>query len=171
MNVDAIHRRGYAGALGQRRLDRLLQRGRQVTIDGRARREVLGIVADDTAEVRARGRQIGFGRQLLRAAGCELRFGLRNVGARDLAHIEAIARLFERLFQNPRIAALNLDDRRIAQIIHIDGRSLQQHRLFEHPEGLALTRHTRLGLADAVRRLLAVVKRLVHGQADAAGPQ
>ena len=42
----------------------------------------------------------GFGGELLGAAGRELRLGLRDVGARHFADIEAIAGLFQGLFEH-----------------------------------------------------------------------
>ena len=64
--------------------------------------------------------RVGFRGQQLRLAGGKLRFRLRDVGARDFADIEAVARLLQRLFEHANVALLNLDDRRVAQIVHVD---------------------------------------------------
>ena len=82
-------------------------------------------------------RQVRFGRQQLRLAGGELRFRLRDVGARHLADIEAVAGLFQRLLENANVALLNLDDGGVAQLVHVDGGGRQQHRLLEHPQRFA----------------------------------
>ena len=146
------------------------ERRGQETIDRRTRREVRRLVADDPAEVRARRREIRFGSQGLRLAGRQLRFGLRNVRARHFADIEAIAGLLERLFEHAHVAALNFERRRIAQIVHVDRGSLQQDRLLEHAQRLAGSRDLALRRARPVGGLIAVVERLVDGQAGAARP-
>ena len=107
-----------------------------------------------------RRRQIGFGGQQLRLAGGELRLGLRDVGARDLADVETVLGLLQRLFEDADVALLNLDDRGVAQIVHVDGGGLQQHGLFEHPQRFARARNLALCRAGPVGGLLAVEQRL-----------
>ena len=128
----------------------------------------LRLVADDAAKVRSRRRQIGFGGQQLRLAGGELRLGLGDVGARDLTDVEAVLGLLQRLFEHADVALLNLDDRGVAQIVHVDGGGRKQHGLFEHPQAFPRARNLALGRAGPVGGLLAVEQRLRHGGADAA---
>src|SRR5665647_930748 len=52
--------------------------------------------------------------------------------------------LLQRLLENADVAALNLDDGGIAQIVHVDGGGLQQHRLFERPQRFARARNLAL---------------------------
>jgi len=59
---------------------------------------------------------------------------LRHVGAGHLADVEAVAGLLERLFQHADVAALDLDDGGVAQIVHVDGGGREQHALFEHAQ-------------------------------------
>ena len=94
------------------------------------------LVADDAAEIRSRRHQVGFGGQQLRLAGGELRLRLRDVGAGHFADIEAVAGLLQRLLEHADVALLNLDDRGIAQIVHVDRGGRQQHRLLENPQAL-----------------------------------
>jgi len=102
-------------------------------------------------------------------AGRELRFGLRHVRARHLADIEAVAGLLERLFEHAHIAALNFEGGGVSKIIHVAGGSLQQDRLLEHTQRLAGSRDLALRRARPVGGLIAVVERLVDGQAGAIG--
>ena len=139
-NIEAV----TLGFCGQAEFDGARQRRRQKPIDRRARRELAGFVADDAAEIRARGGEIRFGGELLGATGGELRFRLRDVGARHLADIEAVAGLLQGLFEHADVALLHLDDRGIAQIVHVDGRRGEQHRSV--PARAGLRAPTRPGL-------------------------
>src|SRR5439155_22272432 len=105
-DVDTEHRRGDVRILRQAEFDGSRQRRWEEAIDRRTRRERYRLVADDAAEVRARRRQVGFRGQELRLAGGELRLRLRNVGARDFADIEAVARLFQCLLEHANVALL-----------------------------------------------------------------
>jgi len=104
----------------------------------------------------------------LRPARGKLRLRLRDVGARHLAHIEAIAGLLQRLFENADVAALNLNDGGVAQIIHVNSGGREQHRLFENPQRFARARDLALRRTGSVGGLLAVEERLRHRGADAA---
>ncbi len=97
---------------------------------------------------------------MLGFAGRQLRFRLRDVGARHFADIEAVLGLLQRLFEHAGIAALNLDDGGIAQIVHVDGGGLEQNRLLEHPQRFARAGNLAFRGAGLVGGLLAVEKRL-----------
>ena len=74
-------------------------------VDRRSRRQRARLGADDAAEIRAGRGEVGFGGELLGAAGSELRFGLRDVGAGHLADVEAVAGLFQRLLEHVQLLA------------------------------------------------------------------
>lgn len=59
------------------------------------------------------------------------RFRLRDVGARDLADIEAVPRLAQLLLDDLHVAALQFEDRRIAQHVHVDRGGIEQHGLLD----------------------------------------
>ena len=94
--------------------------------------------------------------QQLELAGGELRLGLRHVGAGDLADIEAVARLAQRFVQHPHVAALHVDDRGVAQQIHVDGGGGEQHRLLHHAQRFARGRNLPFRQTGAVGGLEAV---------------
>ncbi len=112
--------------------------------------------------------RLDFGGQQLGLAGGELRFRLRDVGAGDLADIEAVLGLLQRLFEHADVAVLNLDDGGVAQIVHVDGGGDQQHGLLEHAQRLARAGDLALRRAGPVGGLLAVEQRLLDRDADAA---
>ncbi len=87
----------------------------------------------------------------------EAQFRLRDVGARHLSDIEAVARLLQRCFQHVDVAALKLEDRVVAQQIHVGDHGVQQHGLLGHAQRFARGEHLRLGLPRAVAGLEAVV--------------
>ena len=100
---------------------------------------------------------------MLRLAGGKLRFRLRDVGARYFADIEPILGLLQGLFEHAGVAALNLDDGGVAQIIHIDRGCAEQNGLFENPQALARARDLALRRAGFIGGLIAVVERLGDG--------
>lgn len=72
-------------------------------IDRRTRRQGLRLAAEDAAIVRPRRGRLGLGLQFLRLAGRKLRLRLCDVCAGHFAHIEAVTRLLERLFELPHL--------------------------------------------------------------------
>src|ERR1700694_4522382 len=93
---------------------------------------------------------------------------LRDVGPGDLADVEAVAGLLQRLFEHPHVALLNLDDGGIAQVVHVDRSRRQQHRLLENPQGFPGARDLSLRGTGSVGGLLAVENRLRDREAGAA---
>ena len=85
--------------------------------------------------------RFGFGGQLLGLAGGELGFRLRDIGARHRADVEALAGLLQRLLEHHGVVALDFNDGRVAQKIHVDGGGAEQHGLFHHAQRLARPRH------------------------------
>src|SRR5207244_2481903 len=95
-------------------------------------------------------------------------FRLRNVGPRDLADTEAVACLPQRRLKDTHVAALELENRSIAQEVHIGGDGAEQDRLLGVAQRLAGGEDLALGLPRAVAGLEAVVERL--GPRDAVVP-
>ena len=91
----------------------------------------------------------------------EPRFRLRDVGARDLADIEAVAGLAQLLLQHFDVAALQIEDRGVAQQIHVSGGGVEQHGLLGDAQRLARRLHLLLGLPRAVGGLEAVEQSLL----------
>ena len=107
--------------------------------------------------------RVRFGRQFLGPAGGKLGFRLGDVGARHLADVEAVLGLLQRLLEHANVAALDFDDRGVAQIIHVNRRRRQQHRLLQHAKAFTCRGHLALRRAGLVGGPLAVEKRLRDG--------
>ena len=60
------------------------------------------------------------------ARGGQPQFRLRHVGARDLADAEAIAGLAKLLLQHLDVAALQIEDRGVADQVHVGGGGVEQ---------------------------------------------
>ena len=114
------------------------------------------IDADHPAIIRSRCHVLRLGGEKLRASCGEPRFGLRYVGARYFADVEAVARLLELLGQDFDVAPLQIEHRLIAQQIHISGRGIEQHLLLGDTQGLARRIHLTFRLTGPIRRLEAV---------------
>ena len=147
--------------LRNRRLDRA---GRQ-PVDRRARRQLARLDADHLPVRRPRRGQVGFGGQHRGAAGRQPRLRLRDVGARHLADIEAVAHLAQLLLQHFDVAALQIEDCAVAQQIHVGGRRREQHVLLGQPQVLARRRDLTLGLPGPIAGLETVEQGLRDGAA------
>ena len=64
-------------------------------------------------------RRFGFGEAGLRAGGGEARLGLGDVGAGHFADVEAVARLPQLLVEHLDVVALQVEDGRVAQHVHV----------------------------------------------------
>ena len=95
-------------------------------------------------------------RQHLRAAGGQAQFRLRDVGAGHLADIEAVAGLAQLLLQHLDVAPLQIEDRRVAQQVHVGGDGVEQHGL----HGVGKVARADSTCASACRVRLAVWKPL-----------
>jgi len=97
---------------GDRRIFRLslrngeIEAARRQTVDRRAGVETARLDADHAAIGCARRGEIGLRRQHLRLRGSDTGFGLRDVGARHLADIEAVAGLAQLFLDDFDVAAL-----------------------------------------------------------------
>ena len=77
---------------------------------------------------------------------------------------EAVARLPQRHLEHIHVAALQLEDGRGLQQVHVGGGGAEQDRLLGRAQLLAGGEHLAFGLARAGRRLEAVVQGLRGGQ-------
>src|SRR5579863_3027891 len=119
-DVDAVHGGSHARIFRERDIGGIAQGFRQITVHWRSWRELSGFVADDAAKVRARRRQGGFGGEFLGAACCELGLRLGDVGGGDKPRTVPLTGLPQGFLKNPCITALHLQNRGVAQVVHID---------------------------------------------------
>ena len=106
--------------------------------------------------------------QQRRSTGGEPQFGLGDVGAGYLANIEPIASLLELLSEDLNVTLIELEDRAIAQQVHIRGGRVQQYLLLSNAQRLAGGIDLAFRLPGAVGRLEAIEKGLCAGQAHGA---
>ena len=168
-DVDPVHGGGHIGVLGEAGVDRGRQHPRRKAVDGRARSEIDRLGAHHLPVVRPRRVQNGLCRSHGGLPGRKLRLRLGHVGSGHLADIEAVASLLERLLRHPHVGALDLQIRRVAQHVHIGGRSGEQHGLLHDPKPLARRRYLAFRGPSPVRRLKAVEQRL--GRRPAGSPR
>ena len=93
------------------------------------------------------------------------RLRLRHVGACHFTDREAVLGLPQLLLQHLDVAALQGEDRRVANEIHIGGRGRQQHGLLGQPQRFARRRNLLLGLPGARRGAETVEQRLAVSRA------
>ena len=145
----------------------LLQVRRRQAVDRARRLEPARLHADHLPIGRARRHVVRLRGQHLRARRSKPRFRLRHVGARHLADRETVLGLPQLLLQHLDVAALQGEDRRVANEVHVGGRGRKQHGLLGEPQRLARRRHLLLGLPGAGRGAEAVQQRLGVGRAVA----
>ena len=124
------------------------------------------IDADDAAIIGLRCHVVRLGAEKRGSAGGQPRFRLRDVGARHLADIEAVAGLLELLGEHLDVAAIEIEDRGIAQQIHVSGCGIEQNLLLGDAQRLARGIDLAFGLPGAVGGLVAVEQRVCAGGAD-----
>ena len=166
--IKIVFRRRHQRVRRGRNPDRARQVARRKPVNRRTRRQLARLNPDHLPVGRNRGLVGRLRAQHLRAPGRQPRFRLRDVGARHLADIEAVARLAQLFLQHLDVAPLQVEDRRVTQQVHVRGHRREQHRLLGHPQGLARCLHLALRLARAVGSLKAVVERLRCRHAKAA---
>ena len=142
----------------------LRQRAWRKPINRRSRRELSRIYSYHTTVICLRGDQVRLCAQQRRSPGGEPRFRLGDVGARHLADIEPIAGLLKLLGEDLDVALIELEDRSIAQHVHIGGCRIQQHLLLGDAQRLARGIDLAFGLAGAVAGLKTVEKSLCAGE-------
>src|SRR4029077_21036485 len=97
-------------------------------------------------------------------SGGQARFRLRQIGAGDLTRGEAVARLAQRRLQDFHVVALELEQRRVAQQIHVGGGGAEQDGLLGGAQGLARGEYLALGQPRAAGGLEAIEKGLLGRQ-------
>jgi hypothetical protein len=133
------------GIVGQRDLHRIVGRGGQA--GQRRRRFQIGRHLAHHLDVGfAAGNEIGLGLPQLPARQREARVRLRHVGPRHVADLEAVARRLQVHFQNLHVAAVEADDRLIADHVHIGGHGLAEDAR-SVPRRLAWPASTRVSAA------------------------
>ena len=93
----------------------------------------------------------------------QTRLGLRDVGTGDLADRKAVSRLAQLLLQDVNVVAIEIEDRRVAQHVHVGRDDSEQGILLSIPQLLALAENLRFGLTDGTNRFVAVKDCLVDG--------
>src|SRR5215472_17037475 len=170
-NVNAVHRRQYRRTLRLASGNCSRQRRWGQPIDRCAWRKPARIDPDDSAVIRLRSDVIRLCLKKLRTSCSEARFGLRDVGARHFADIEAVTRLFQLLGKHFDVAAIEIKDRLVAYQIHVGGSGVEKNLLLGDPQRFACARHPAFRLACAIGGLKTIIKRLRHGRAELPGWQ
>ena len=93
---------------------------------------------------------------------------MRHIGARQLADIEAIARLFQLLGEHLDVAPVEIKDRLIAQQVHVGGGGVEQHLLLGDAQRLARAIDLAFRLPGTIGGLEAVEQRICPVGGDAA---
>ena len=159
-------RRQHSGAATIATAARDVDTVRRKSIHRACRRQAARVDADDLPVDRFGALVIGFRNEDLRSSDRHARFRLGHVGGGDVAGFEPLAGLAQLLFQHFEVAALQLEDRRIAQQVHVSGDGIEQHGLLERAQGLARGKHLALGQAGAIGGLKSVQQGLRNGRAD-----
>ncbi len=159
--VDQFVRRFDVGIAGERDRDRILG-GRGQVRKRRRRLQIDRRLPDEADIALAAGDQIGFGGAQIALGQREPRFGLRDVGARQIADLEPVARRLQVDAQRADIGKIEGNDRAVPDDIHIGADHARKDRCFRPAEIGLPCLHTDL------RRLHAVAHRptLVDGHVD-----
>src|SRR6516165_2226218 len=129
-----------------------------------------GSVAGDSRPTGVPGRHVVRLRAQQRRSTCgEARFRLRDVGARHLADIEAVTSLFQLLGEHFDVATIKIEDRLVAQQIHVGSSGVKKDLLFGNAQCLARARDLAFRLPRAIGGLKSVVKRLRRSRAELPG--
>ncbi len=169
--IDTVQRREDRGMVGERLVESDRQRARQEILDRPAGCQRARLGADVLAIARHRGLQIRFGEDRLRLRRGQASFGLSDVGAGDFADLKPVASLAQLFLQNLDVVAIEVEDRGIAQHVHVRGRGIEQHVLLGVAERFARAQHLRFGLADRTAGLAGIEDVLRHLDAGAAWRQ
>ena len=98
----------------------------------------------------------------------QTRLRLCDVGSGHLANLEAVARLPQLFLKDGDIVLAQIEDRGVAQHVHVGRRTVLQGILLGQPHRLARRIDLRLRLFRRVAGALAVVEILLDADADAA---
>ena len=162
--VDAMQ-----GAADRRMLDlrdryRLGQGFRQRPHDRLHRRKAGRLIADELTVARDRGLQRRLRAERGRLGACKARLRLRDVGARHFADSEAVPRLAQLFLQDVDVVAVEVENGRILQHVHIGGEARKKGVLLGVAQLLPRAEDLRLGLTDGIERPVAVEDGLVGAE-------
>ena len=115
-----------------------------------------------------RGLQVGARQIERRHRGGTARLRLRHVGARHLAHVEAVLRGAQIARQHRDVVLAQAHDGRVAHHVAEGGDGFQQHALLRRAQRLAAGPHRGLRRVDRVDRAEAAEQRLHHADLVAA---
>ena len=140
--------------------DRLCQYIRRQPVNGRAGGEPARIDPDHAPINGLRRHIVRLGAEQSGSTGGQPRLRLSDVGAGDFADIEAVAGLLELLGEHLDVAAIEFEDRGIAQQVHVGGCSIQQNLLLGDAQSLTRGIDLAFGLPGAIGSLVAVEQRV-----------
>ena len=148
------------GTLGLALRNRFGQHVGRITVDGSAGRKLARVDADHPTVVCPRGHVIRLRAQESGSPCGEPRFCLGDVSTCQLAGIIATACLLQLLGEHFDVAAIQREDRRVTQQVHVSGCGVEQDLLFGGAQSLAGGADLAFGLADAVGGLVTVEQRV-----------
>ncbi len=93
-------------------------------------------------------RQLPLRGRKLRAAELKPRFGLGDVGAGQIADLEAVARRLEVGLEHLHVVLVELDDRAVADHVHVGGDRVGEDVAFDRAQRRPARLDPRLGGAD-----------------------
>ena len=132
------------------------------------RRKAGRLIADELTVASDCGLQGRHRAERGRLGARKARLRLRHVGARHFADGEAVPRLAQLFFQHIDVVAVEVENGRILQHVHIGGRARKKGVLLGVAQLLARPEDLQLGLTDGIDRPVAVEDGLVGGDAVAA---
>ena len=135
------------------------------------RREALRLIADGLPVPGDRGLQRRHCADFAGVCACQARLRLRNVGPGDFADREPVPGLAQLLLKHQNVVALQIEQRRVAQHVHVGGNSREQRILLGVAQLLARPQHLRFRLTDRVGGAHAVEDGLVGCDAVAPGTE
>ena len=170
-SVDSVQHRDDRRVFELRNRDRLRKDLGQLANQRRDWGQALGIVADRLAIIGERGLQLRLRAERGGARAGETRLGLRDVGARHLADVEAVLGLAQLFLQHLDVVAVEIEDRGVAHHVHVIADGAEQHVLLGVAQLLARAEHAGFGLAHRISGAIAVPHVLRDSDAVAARPR
>ena len=113
-------------------------------------------MADHLAVGRLARRQPALRFGELRTSELKPRFRLRDVGSGEVADLEAVARRLEVGLEDLHVILVELDDRAVADHVHVRGRRLREDVALDRSKGRAARFDAGLGGADVIPDAAAV---------------
>ena len=149
--------------------DGVFAAARQIAVHGFGGPQLPRRVADHLGVGRLADGEIDLGGVQVGKPAAEPRFGLRGIGRRDVAGVEALLGDADGFPQERDVGALRLDQRLVGQHVGVGGDGVEQHALTDIAQGLAARLHLQFRDPHAVGGLEAVEQRLRHRHPDGPG--